>query len=331
MLATSARVTPEPHAARSLPAMNHPDITFSVVIPNFNNGATLARAIDSVLAQTWPAHEIIVIDDGSTDDSAAVAARYGDRVRYVPQPNAGVSAARNNGARLATGTWLAFLDADDTYMPERLAAHARWIAREPDIDFLFADQDFREPDDTHLQFSIDACAAGRSLVARHPGQVEIPIAQDDFEACIADGFAEIRTLSLPRATFLRLGGFPLEHKIGEDMYFFIRLYAASRRGGVVNLPLSVYYIYPGSALRKDPVAAQRKYVATIAALDEELRDAPAGIRRGWRTRLRYGRLSLAYMHLRAGQRRAAVAAVAPLMWSNPSLRSLRDMASVMRG
>lgn len=311
--------------------MSHPDISFSVVIPNYNNGTTLARAIDSVLAQTWPAHEIIVIDDGSTDDSAAVAACYGDRVRYVRQANAGVSAARNHGARLATGTWLAFLDADDIYMPDRLGAHGRWITREPDLDFLFADQDYRQPDDTPLQKAIDACAAGRALVARHPGKVEIPIGAADFEACVADGFAEIRTLSLPRANFLKLGGFPLEHKIGEDLYFFIRLYAASRRGGVVNRPLAVYYIYPSSALRKDPLTAQRAYVATLDALDEELRGAPSGIRRGWRTKLRNGRLSLAYMYLRMKNRRAALAAVTPLLWGNPSLRSLRDVASVMRG
>lgn len=311
--------------------MSHPDIRFSVVIPNYNNGATLARAIDSVLAQSWPAHEIIVIDDGSKDNSADVAAGYGDRVRYVRQANAGVSAARNHGARLATGTWLAFLDADDIYLPERLAAHADWIARDPGLDFLFADQDYRQPDDTPLQTSIDSCAAGRSLLARHPGKVEIPIAAADFEACVADGFAEIRTLSIPRASFLKLGGFPLEHKIGEDLYFFIRLYAASRRGGLVNLPLAVYYIYPGSALRKDPLAAQCAYVATLDALDGQLRGAPAGIRRGWRTKLRNGRLSLAYMYLRLNRRRAALAAVTPLLWGHPSLRSLRDVASIVRG
>jgi glycosyltransferase involved in cell wall biosynthesis len=311
--------------------MSHPSIQFSVVIPNYNNGATLARAIDSVLAQTWAAHEIIVIDDGSTDDSAEVAARYGDQVRYIRQANAGVSAARNHGARLATGTWLAFLDADDIYMPERLAAHARWLMREPDLDFLFADQDYRRPDDTPLQKSVDACAAGRALIARYPDRTEIPIEAADFEACVADGFAEIRTLSLPRATFLKLGGFPLEHKIGEDLYFFIRLYAASRRGGLVNLPLAVYYIYPGSALRKNPVAAQRAYVGTLEALEDELRSAPAGIRRGWRTKLRHGRLSLSYMYLRQGERRAALGAVAPLLWNNPSLRSLRDVASIVRG
>jgi len=311
--------------------MNHPDIRFSVVIPNYNNGATLARALQSVLDQSFAAHEIIVIDDGSTDDSAAVAAAFGTRVRYIRQANAGVSAARNHGARAASGNWLAFLDADDIYLPERLAAHARWIAREPDIDFLFADQEYRTPDGALLQMAIDACAAGRDLLARHPGAAEIPIAAVDFEACVADGFAEIRTLSIPHATFARLGGFSPDHKIGEDLHFFIRMYAGARKGGVVARPLAVYYIYPGSALRKDPVGAQRGFVAALESLDAELRGAAGGLRRGWRGKLRQGRLSLAYMYLRQGRRRTALGAVAPLLWRDPSLRSLRDLASILRG
>ena len=98
--------------------------TFSVIIPNYNNGSTLARAIRSVQAQTYPAHEIIVIDDGSSDDSAAVAAQFAGQIIYVKQPNSGVAVARNHGAQRATGDWLAFVDADDEFTPDRLAAHA---------------------------------------------------------------------------------------------------------------------------------------------------------------------------------------------------------------
>ena len=306
-------------------------IRFSVIVPNFNNGATLARAIDSVLAQDHPAHEIIVIDDGSTDHSAAVAASFGAPVRYVYQANAGVSAARNHGAAVATGDWLAFLDADDIYLPGRLAAHADWLAREPDLDFLFGDQDQRDPQDVHQQMAVSASAFGRALVARLPGQIELPLEQGDFEGLIADGFSEIRTVSMPRATFLALGGFPLNHKIGEDLYFFIRLFARSRRGGLVNRPLAVYYIYPGSALRKDPTSAQRAFVAALEALEGELQTANAGIRRGWGAKLRQGRLSLAYMYLRQQRKGAALSSVMPLLLRSPSLRSLRDVASVARG
>ena len=77
---------------------------FSVIIPAYNSAATLARAIDSVLAQSYPAHEVIVVDDGSTDGTSDVAARYGDKLRYIRQDNAGVSSARNHGAQAATGS-----------------------------------------------------------------------------------------------------------------------------------------------------------------------------------------------------------------------------------
>ena len=114
---------------------------FSVIIPAYNAEAFIARAIDSVLAQTWPAHEILVVDDGSADSTARIVAGYGEGVRYLRQENAGVSAARNAGARAATGDWLAFLDADDWYYPDRLKWHAEWIAEDDGLDFLTGDYD----------------------------------------------------------------------------------------------------------------------------------------------------------------------------------------------
>lgn len=311
--------------------MHRNEISFSVVIPNFNNGSTLQRAILSVLDQSFPALEIIVIDDGSTDMSRQVAEQFGDRVRYIYQDNAGVSAARNHGARLAAGGWLAFLDADDTYMPNRLETHAAWLAREPDMDFLFGDQEYRNHDGEFLHMALATSACGRNLVKRHPGTLEIPITQDDFEEFIADGFAEIRTLSIPRAAFMALGGFPVDRKIGEDLFFFIRLCMISRKGGVVNMPLAVYYIYPTSALRKNVILAQQAFVKTLEALSVELGGAKPALRRGWKAKLRQARLSLAYMYLRTDRKGAAIKSALPLLWSDPSLRSLRDIASIARG
>jgi len=311
--------------------MTAPLPTFSVIIPNYNNGPTLARALDSVLAQTYPAHEIIVIDDGSHDDSRAVAGAYGARVRYIYQDNAGVSAARNAGARLARGEWLAFLDADDTFTPERLAVHAHWIARDPALDFLLGDQDFRQPDGSFMHHSIDTTPFGRDLLARHPGQREIALDEGDFGPLLADGFAEIRTLSLPRATFEQLGGFPLGKKIGEDLHLVVRLCAVSRRAGVVAQSLADYYIYPSSAIRKDVVAAQRNFVETLEELAGQMRGAPDGVRRGLREKVRQARLSLAYMYLRKQLKKDALRSVLPLLRPAPTVSALRDVLSVLRG
>lgn len=92
----------------------------SVVIPTYNRAFCLGLAIDSVLQQSLPAHEIIVVDDGSTDRTDQVMRAYAGRVRWVFQPNAGVSAARNTGLGLAQGDWIAFLDSDDEWHPDRL-------------------------------------------------------------------------------------------------------------------------------------------------------------------------------------------------------------------
>ena len=123
---------------------------FSVVIPAFNAAATLARAIESVQAQSWPAHEIIVVDDGSRDASAEIARQFGDGVRLIQQANSGVSVARNAGAAAATGDWLAFLDADDWYAPDRIKLHAEWIAEDATLDFLTGDYEYRDEAGTLL-------------------------------------------------------------------------------------------------------------------------------------------------------------------------------------
>ena len=94
-------------------------ITVSAIIPAYNAEATLARAIDSCFAQTHPLLEIIVVDDGSTDKTADIARSYPSPLRLESQTNAGPSAARNAGARVATGEWLAFLDADDRWRPTK--------------------------------------------------------------------------------------------------------------------------------------------------------------------------------------------------------------------
>lgn len=304
---------------------------FSVIIPNYNNADTLARAIESVLTQSYAAHEIIVIDDGSKDDSRAVVARFGAPVIYVYQENAGVSAARNHGARIATGDWLAFLDADDVYLAPRLQVHADWIRREPDLDFLMGDQEFRKPDGEFMHLAIDHCGSGRSLMAKHPGAVELPMGTDDFEQFIADGFGEIRALSLPTATFHELGGFPLGMKIGEDLFLVVRLCARSVKAGAINLPLAIYYIFPNSALRTNVLKAQLGFVDSLELLCKQMSGASAGIRRGCAEKLRRARLSLAYTYLREGRRGAALRSILPSALNNPGLRSLRDVLSIARG
>ncbi|HEY2324319.1 MAG TPA: glycosyltransferase family A protein, partial [Thermoanaerobaculia bacterium] len=92
----------------------------SVVIPSYNYARYLGEAIDSALAQTLPPLEVIVVDDGSTDETSEVLATYADRIRVLRQKNSGVAVARNSGIAAAHGEYVAFLDADDIWLPRKL-------------------------------------------------------------------------------------------------------------------------------------------------------------------------------------------------------------------
>ena len=102
-------------------------MTISAVIPAYNCEKYISRSIDSVLNQTHPVDEIVVVDDGSTDDTAKAIGGYGDKVRYIHQQNAGVSASRNAGVEAARGDWIAFLDADDEWSPERIQSQVELL------------------------------------------------------------------------------------------------------------------------------------------------------------------------------------------------------------
>lgn len=304
---------------------------FSVIIAVYNGAATVGRAIESVLAQSYTQREIIVVDDGSTDDTPQRVGQYGDAVRYLRQENAGVSAARNAGARHAGGEWLAFLDADDWYYPDRLRLHAEWIMRDANLDFLTGDYDYVRPDGSRISGSMEKHACGRALLHKAAGVLEVIMTEAEFEPFVADHFGDTHTLSVPRQTFLKLGGYPVGFRVCEDVFFLTRLCAASRRVGVVCAPLAAYLIHDQSATRRDRLRAQTDNVRTLVAMAAEARGYPAAIRRGVLERLRQGRLDLGYALLRAGRKAAAVGAVAPTLWENPGVAGVRDMISMVRG
>ena len=103
----------------------------SVIIPTYNRSWCLSEAIDSVLSQTHHNTELIVVDDGSTDETPALLARYGNRLRCLRQTNRGVSAARNHGIQAADGVLIALLDSDDTWQPDKLARQVDFFDRQP--------------------------------------------------------------------------------------------------------------------------------------------------------------------------------------------------------
>lgn len=304
---------------------------FSVVIPAFNAAATLAHAIESVRAQSWPAHEIIVVDDGSTDATAEVAHQFAD-VRLIRQANSGVSVARNAGAAAASGDWLAFLDADDSYAPDRLRLHAEWIAEDPTLDFLTGDYEYRDAAGTLLGTSMVQHVAGRAMLAKAGGATRVVMDRpDEIAAFVADHFGDTHTLSVPRTRFIELGGYPTGFKVCEDVHFLARLVAHGHRIGVICQSLGVYVIHGASATRRDPVAAQRENVRTLIDLSRRAVRFPAPVRQGIAQRLASARYNLACALSRQGERGAAIRAVAPSLHERPGWQSVRTLLSILKG
>lgn len=158
----------------------HP--TVSVIIPLYNAEVFLAQAIESVLGQTHPPQQVLVIDDGSTDQSAQIARRYGTDVELVRQPNAGGACARNRGVALAHGDLLAFLDDDDYWAPEKLAWQINALRQSPHLEAIFGQI---QPIDTAT--TADQEGAWRSFMAQ-------------------DGW-HLDTLLIRRQAFQRIGPF----------------------------------------------------------------------------------------------------------------------------
>ena len=146
------------------------DMSVSIIIPCFNAAATIGEAIASALAQCGPGGEILVVDDGSTDRSLAIARGFGPGVRVVTGPNRGVSAARNRGIAETAGEWLVFLDADDLLLPETLARRLATAAA-TDADVIVCDwQDLVESSPLRL-----TDRSARSISKRSPPTRKWPV------------------------------------------------------------------------------------------------------------------------------------------------------------
>jgi glycosyltransferase involved in cell wall biosynthesis len=135
--------------------------TISVIIPVYNGATFLGDAIQSVLSQNYEPLEIIVVNDGSTDDTAGVATSFGSTVRYHHQENAGAAAARNQGLSMATGDFIAFLDADDLYVPGKLAGQMRRFEKTPDCEIVIGGQQYEALDGSNDAISLPNRAEAR--------------------------------------------------------------------------------------------------------------------------------------------------------------------------
>ncbi len=215
------------------------DLGYAVVIPAYNRERVLAETLERVLAQTLPPAEVVVVDDGSTDGTAGVAARFAPRVRCVRRENGGPGSARNTGVAHTTAPWIAFCDSDDLWLPEKMEIQMGLHRRRPEVLYSFTD----------LAIVRGGVWSGRSKFSERPDEFWSPgreVLDSHYWIYRQPLYGRILTASLiipsafviSRRLFEELGGFhePFSRSRAEDWEFALRC-AEQPNAGAVARPL----------------------------------------------------------------------------------------------
>jgi glycosyltransferase involved in cell wall biosynthesis len=236
----------------------------SVVLPVFNGAATIGRTLSSVFAQTFPAFETIVVDDGSIDETPSILASYANRIRIIRQPNRGVSASRNAGIRAARGEYVAFIDDDDEWRPEMLSRCAAILDQDPNCVLAYTgafrvDQDGRLISNQESQIS-DVDSPTLAQMLERPWNV------------VPSQFVVRREIAE------RCGGFDERLTTCEDLYFLMLAREHGHFRGVREALVrkATRPLYP-KALNRDPGCelfvriVRERYGASAAGFIKEFR------------------------------------------------------------
>jgi glycosyltransferase involved in cell wall biosynthesis len=279
----------------------------SVVIPTFNRAHTIGAALSSVLDQEFADLECLVVDDGSTDDTAAVVAGFQDpRVRYIAGRHAGVSAARNLGVGRARGDIIAFLDSDDLWRRDKLGRDVSFLRGHPDVDAVFTDLEKHDGGAVYSSFMRQTAVFSTRLNG-HRKQEGVPLSQREmFLVLLQEVPIKPSALTIRRAAFEATGGFDESWSSSEDWEFLLR-FARARRFGYIDQPLAVLRVGRDSLHRLDQERGETAMIRllhdqrAVVRDDGEARDA---LRRGLIARVKHFG-----WHYRALGRRGAAARV----------------------
>lgn len=214
----------------------------SVVIPAYNSQDTIGRAIESIFKQSRPVDEILVVDDGSTDNTASVVRDFGQAVTLMRQDNAGVSVARNTGIQAAKGNWIAFLDADDEWLPEKIKLQTEHLNQTSSVQW------------TYSNFCCKQSASKPvSIAHQSPSLTELMAGQtfaDYFTAYTHGAWAWTSTIVIAREVFDTVGLFEPGMKRGQDNDLWFRIAYQYPQVGYLPAPLAVYHQdTPGSSTK----------------------------------------------------------------------------------
>jgi Glycosyl transferase family 2 len=203
--------------------------TFSVVIPAYQAAETIGEALRSVLGQSHPAHEVFVVDDGSTDDLAGAVRPFEGEVEVISKSNGGAASARNAGAEAAAGDFMAVLDADDCFHPRRIEVLVELASQRPDLDLVTTD----------ARFVIAGEAVG-SFLAENPFETEDQRTAI-LKSCFVGGWPAARVSRLRE-----VGGFDESLPAGHDWDCWLRMILDGSRAGLVDRPYYDYVLHSGS-------------------------------------------------------------------------------------
>jgi len=250
-------------------------VTVSVVIPTHDRGRVVVEAIESALAQTHPPLEVIVVDDGSTDDTVERVGRLRDaRVKYLRRSHAGVSAARNAGIAAATGDLVAFLDSDDLWKPDKVEAEIAALARYPSAGGVFSDLEKVDGATFVPSFMRRTRVFSRLLAARAYREGLLLSARALSLCLLQEVPIKTPALTVRRSALERVGGFNEAWTSSEDWEFLLRF---ARRESLVYVdrPLAVIRISADSLRRRDQERGELMMLRLLASERRRVSDPEA--------------------------------------------------------
>lgn len=223
-------------------------------------GVYVGRAIESVLAQTYAAHEVLVVDDGSTDNTAEEVRKFGERIRYIYQENSGVAAARNNGVTEARGDWVAFLDADDEWLPSHLERYVAVLQEHVDLVWCTGNY-YRQMAEEDLRREDMKISTLRKVLKGHA------FCKDYFSGYCLGAGGHTNTMLIQREVILAVGGFRKIVSPAEDVDLWFRVGLRYPKVGYVIEPTAVYYLSRAGSLMVDHRSRSKLAVNQRVLLD----------------------------------------------------------------
>lgn len=295
----------------SQPAAQQDTPLVSVIVPVYNGARFLAQSLDSALAQDYPRLEVVVVDDGSTDDTPGVLASYGERIRAIRQPNQGAAAARNTALKASRGEYIAFLDADDLWAPHKLSIQVGHLQAHPQVDLVYSDWKV-------VESSAAAAEASAAMASASSHVVDEAASGWLYNTLLMDCVLHTTTVVMRRKLLDSVGYFDPELRRGQDYDYWLR---ASRVTRIDKLreALSIYRLHETNSTSQ-PVRTNYSGVIVQRALERWGPVGPDGQRtsaQAIRRRLAQSWSTFGYAHARAGNRLIALDAFARSVTKRP--------------